>query len=370
MTIDPSSFVRRELRELPLYHLDQAAHRHKLDQNEVPWDLPARLKDQALTKLRERTWAHYPDFHGERLRQMLGARYGLSSRSVLLGNGSSELLGVALDGLVEPGGEVISLLPGFSMYEVFVRRAAGRIKFLEPRLDLALQMEELQAEVERDPRRPVLLCTPNNPTGSAASVDQVRRLLETLQAPLLLDNAYGEFCRHDYLPLLREYPQLLVLRTFSKAWSLAGIRLGYLLGDQRLVAQLLKIKLPYNISHATAVVGETVMENPEWGKRCVRVLRGRRSQWAEMLRRYGLVVFPSEANFLLVRHPEAGRIREGLAKRGILVRDLSAYPGLANCLRIAIGSGIALRDTERALAEITGGSGSASGTSEPLRSEP
>ena len=223
--------------------------------------------------------------------------------------------------------------------------------FLPPAPDLSVQMDALIEEVRRDPTRIVLLCTPNNPTGAAATVEQIRELLDVMEAPLLLDNAYGEFAEEDVLPLLEDHPQLVIFRTFSKAWSLAGLRLGYMLAAVDLIEQLIKIKLPYNINHASAVIGEVALDHAEWAERCVRVLIGRRAQWSEMLRRHGFEVFDSQANFVLARHQSADAIRGFLADRGILVRKVSHYPGLENCMRIAIGSGRALRDTDRALFE-------------------
>ncbi len=344
--------MRAELRALSVYQLDQTAFTHKLDQNEVPWDLPSRMKREALQRIERRNWAHYPDFHSDRLREQIAQRYGLKLNSVLVGNGSSELLGVVIEALVGAGDEVISLAPAFSLYEMFVRRTGGRTLTLAPRADFALQMDELLAEVERDPERTVLLCAPNNPTGATATVDQVRAVLEALNAPLLLDNAYGEFCDQSYLPLLSEYANLVVFRTFSKAWSVAGVRLGYLLADPEFVGELLKVKLPYNVNHASAVIGEVMLENASFSERSVRVLCGRRSQWSSLFETAGFEVFESHANFILVRHPEAERVRDGLGDRGILVRDVSSGPGLQRCLRVALGDGRALRATRQALTEI------------------
>jgi histidinol-phosphate aminotransferase len=356
--VDPVSFIRPELRRLAAYHLDLRPARHKLDQNEVPWDLPFRLKQKAAELLLEADWARYPDFHADALRQTLGRLHDHPWEGVLVGNGSNELLSVTLTALVPPGGEVLSVEPSFGLYRSFVLKAAGVPKFLPPREDLRLQADEIEAEIERNPRRPLLLCTPNNPTGDALPPDRIAYFLERLQAPLLLDNAYGEFCRWDYRPLLAEHPHLILFRTFSKAWSLAGMRLGYLLADPRLVAELIKVKLPYNLSHAGAITGRVVLEAEEEAQRRVRVIVARRAQWARMLAEEGLEVFPSEANFLLVRCESLERtreIRDGLAARGILIRDVSGYPGLANCLRVSVGSGAALRDFHLALEEIREG---------------
>lgn len=349
---DPALYVRWELRDLPPYTLDQPSFRHKLDQNEVPWDLPQRFKREVVDRLLARNWAHYPDFHSDRLRRALGRLHFWPWEGILVGNGSSELLGVLLDALVGPGRQLLSFEPSFGLYELYVRRSGGEPHFLPPTPDLTIPLEELTFEIASQPERPVLLCSPNNPTGKALSPQQIERLLEALEAPLIIDNAYAEFCRWDYRPLLDRFPNLILLRTFSKAWSLAGMRLGYLLADPALVRALLGIKLPYNVSHAAAVAGEVALENREIFERMARIVRGRRAQWCEMLRRKGLQVFDSEGNFLLVRSADSQRLQRGLAERGILVRNMGGYAGLGGCFRIAVGSGAALRATERALEEL------------------
>jgi histidinol-phosphate aminotransferase len=358
----PARFVRSELRDLHPYTLEQTACRFKLDQNEVPWDFPARLKRAALARLGAADWARYPDFHADELRCALAARLRWPMEGILVGNGSNEMLGITLEGLVRPGGEVLGVLPSFGLYEMFVRRAGARPRFLEPRADLRLQIEELIAEIARDPTRPLLLCSPNNPTGAAATVEEVERLLGALDAPLLLDNAYGEFCRFDYRPLLDRHANLVLFRTFSKAWSLGGMRLGYLIAHPDLVAELIKVKLPYNLNHAGVAAGLAALGGSDAASRRIRLLIGRRDQWIAMLRDLGLDVHPSEGNFLLVntrRAARAGetaaaacrRLRDALARDGILVRDVSRYPGLDGCFRIGVGSGPALRATRRTLEE-------------------
>jgi histidinol-phosphate aminotransferase len=349
---DPALFVRPELRALGAYHLDLTPSRHKLDQNEVPWDLPRRFKQEMAARLLAADWARYPDFHADELRCDLGRLHGHPFEGVLVGNGSNELLSVALTALVPPGGEVLGAEPSFGLYRSFVLKAGGVTRFLPPQPDLKIPIDDLEAEVERNPRRPLLLCTPNNPTGDALPVERIERLLDRLQAPLLLDNAYGEFCRYDYLPLLARYPHLILFRTFSKAWSLAGMRLGYLLADPRLVTELIKVKLPYNLGHPGVIAGRVALEAEAEARRRVRLIVARRPQWAAMLEEEGFEVFPSEANFLLLRTspPERAReVRETLEARSIRVRDVSGYPGLAGCIRVSIGTGASLRATRAAL---------------------
>ncbi|HVT15544.1 MAG TPA: aminotransferase class I/II-fold pyridoxal phosphate-dependent enzyme [Thermoanaerobaculia bacterium] len=355
MTADPAGLVRPELRRLGAYHLDRTPCRHKLDQNESPFELPRRLKQAAAAGLLAAKWGRYPDFHADDLRRDLGALHGWPWQGVLVGNGANELLDLCLAALGGPGREILGAEPSFGLYRGFVLKSGGMPRFLPPRPDLRLPIAELENAVAENPRRPLLLCSPNNPTGDAMPPERLERLLGMLAGPLLLDNAYGEFCRHDYRPLLDRHPHLVLLRTFSKAWSLAGIRLGYLLADPRLVAELLKVKLPYNLGHATALAGRAALGAAAAARRRIAVIVARRPQWAEMLASHGLEVFPSEANFLLVRCPSpaaAQALNSGLAEHGIRVRDVGSYPGLAGCLRVSVGNGAALRATRQALSEL------------------
>lgn len=350
--IDPRELVRPEIRALSLYHLDLSPCRHKLDQNEVPFDLPPGLKRRIAAALLERSWAQYPDFHSDELRAALGRHHDWPAEGVLVGNGSNELLATAIEALAAPGQEILVPSPSFGLYKMFATRGAARPRFVPSGPDLALPLEALDAEVARDPSRPLILCTPNNPTGHAAPVPWVDALLGKLRAPLLLDNAYAEFSPRDYRPLLRRHRHLLIFRTFSKAFSLGGLRLGYLLADPALVAELMKVKLPYNVGFFGSIAGKMVLEAESAHRRRVAVLLGRRPQWRAMLERHGFTVYPSEANFLLARVPpgtDAAALWRALEDEGIRVRDFTAYPLLDGCLRFSVGSGPALRAVDAAL---------------------
>lgn len=351
-SVDPAQLVRADLRQLAAYELDRTPCRHKLDQNEMPFDLPRRLKRRIFESTLDRSWAVYPSFNSDRLRAAIGRLKDWPAEGILIGNGSGELMALALEATRQPGQHVLGTVPSFSLYKLLALRAGAEPHFLPPRPDLALPVAELEREIERDPTRPLVLCSPNNPTGEALPAATIERLLERLEAPMILDNAYAEFCEHDYRPLLEHHPHLMLFGTLSKAWTLAAWRLGYMLADPALVAELLKVKLPYNVSFASSQAGLAVLEAPTAVIRRVRTVLARRPHWRRMLRGFGFEVFPSQANFLLVRHPDADAIRRALAERGIRVRDVSYYPGLANCFRISIGSGAALRATRRALEEI------------------
>lgn len=359
----PREWVREEVRRLKIYHLDLTPCRHKLDQNEVPYELPTAFKKRVAARWVADEWAKYPDFHSDRVRELLAARHDWPMDGILVGNGSNELLGVTLEAVGRPGGEVLATIPSFGLYGMFIERAAAKPRFIRASSDLKLPMAALIEEVRKDPSRPVILCSPNNPTGDAVSPEQVDALLAILRAPLLLDNAYGEFCVHDYRPLLRKHRHLLLFRTFSKAWSLGGLRLGYLIADPEWVHELMKVKLPYNVGLGHGLAAQAVLEQPAAAERRVRAILGRRPQWQSMLTELGFEVFDSEANFFLARVPsglDVDQIRAGLEQRSIRVRDVSKYPGLSGCMRVSVGSGRALRDVRAALKEMLDhGSGSA-----------
>jgi histidinol-phosphate aminotransferase len=349
-----SRLVRSEVQALEAYTLDLSPCRFKLDQNEVPWELPRRIKVEAARRLVDSAWARYPDFHADRLRQQLAVTHGWRPEGVLVGNGSNELLQATLAAIGGPGREILGLAPSFGLYPVFALQSGARYRALGPRADLRLPVEELEREIDRDPRWPVLVASPNNPTGEAILPATLARWASKLakgDAPLLVDNAYGEFCRHDYRPLLARHGNLVLFRTFSKAWSLAGIRLGYLLAAPELVREIVKVKLPYNLGQAAAIAGELALEHAQLVERRVRILVARRAQWRALLAATQAEVFASEANFLLVRNETSKSllVKEKLAERGIRVRDVSAGPGLAGCLRFSVGTGAALRAVARVL---------------------
>lgn len=356
----PVESVRSEIRALPAFELERVPElqrRFKLDQNESPWEPPRRLKERVATELLARPWARYPEIHSEELRRALSHLHAWPVAGIVVGNGSNELLATAVETFVAPGGELLGLVPSFAAYPLYAVRAGARTRFLGPREDLASPLGELHREIAQDPRRPLLLASPNNPTGEALAPAALADLARALAAPLLLDAAYAEFCRHDYRPLLDEHPNLILFRTFSKAWALGGLRVGYLLGHPDLVREILKVKLPYNVGHAAAVAALVSLEAGEVQRRRVAAIRARRERWASMLAGFCLEVFPSEANFVLVRLPAAGearRLHQGLLDRGILVRDVGVGPGLEGCLRITVGDGGALRAVRRALEEVLG----------------
>jgi histidinol-phosphate aminotransferase len=185
----------------------------------------------------------------------------------------------------------------------------------------------------------LILCSPNNPTGSTISEADLRKILRYHTGFCILDQAYVEFGGYNAVPLLREFPNLVITRTFSKAFSGAGLRLGYLLGTPAVVKEINKIKLPYNINFFSERVAAVLLRNLHTVKERLTLITAEREALFDFLRTLPFdKVYPSAANFILVRCREKQRLFDALKKEGILVRDVSSYPMLEYCLRISVGS--------------------------------
>ncbi len=339
--IDAASFARDEVRAEPLYTLVEPPHRVKVNQNENPWDLPEEVKGEILRRAADLSWNRYPEFHQDEVTAAVARREGWPKGGILVGNGSNELLLATFLAVGGAGATAILAPPTFSLYSkllVFTGTAVENVALRGD--DFRFDSEAIAASLGGPGRRFAVLCSPNNPTGSVLPLDELRRIL-ALGRLVLLDAAYGEFSREPVRPLLDEFPNLVLLRTFSKARRLAALRFGCLLGDPALVAEIRKTKLPYNLNAITAaaVVHLLEREDAEGADPTVALLISERERLREGLRAAGLEVVPSEANFLLVRPgtDKAKALFASLLSAGILVRDFSSGPGLAGTLRISVG---------------------------------
>ncbi|QXD14439.1 histidinol-phosphate transaminase [Rhodocaloribacter litoris] len=313
----------------------------KLNQNESPYDLPDDLKRAVLEAFMEIPFNRYPTEQPDRLRHALARRLEHDPDGLLLSNGSNELtytLGLAL---VEAGTPVVLPRPLFSLYETMVRLFGGKVVGVPPRPDLHFDADALVAAVERHRPALTVLASPNNPTGLAMPLADIERLAAAAEGFVVVDEAYVEFndepsARH----LLDTYPNVLVMRTFSKAFGLAGLRVGYLMGHPAVVAELLKARLPFMVDRLAETVALALLERPELVTARVAELKASRQALTQALQAIeGVEVLPSQANFVLFRTPlEPRPLMARLAGKGVLVRDMSGYPELPGYLRVNAGT--------------------------------
>jgi len=333
------SCVNPRIRALAAYHLVPDQADVKLNQNENPFDWPAEIKEEAAAFVRGRPWNRYPDFVPAALKAALASWAGVSERNVIVGNGSNEMLLVVMLGLTDADRPLLTCQPTFTVYRLL---AKGMGRDCEPVYldgDFRFDTRALCEASAKNPRAVMLLCSPNNPTGSALSKEQIRAVLACHQGFIVLDQAYVEFGGYNAVELIGEYPNLIVTRTFSKAFGAAGLRLGYMIGNEDVIAELNKIKLPYNINFFSDYTAMLLLSRPDMVRERVGVIIRERGRVLDFLRSLaGVTAYDSEANFILIRTPDSSALMRGLRQDNILVRDVSSYPMLENCVRISIGA--------------------------------
>ena len=338
---DPLRHVKPAVRALKAYTLAARQAPIKINQNENPFELPEAMKRRVLERALARPWGRYPEFDPHELTAALAEFAGWRADGVLAGNGSNELIEALLLVTVGPGTKVVIPEPTFTLYALLTSILGGEAVRVSLGPDLEYDADTIaQARRQRE-ASVTIVCSPNNPTGGTLSRETVERLCAEGDGLVVIDEAYHEFAGESVVPLLAAHENLVVLRTFSKAMSLAGLRVGYLLAHPSLVREIDKARLPYNINFFSQVAALAVLE--ERGEMEANVLRLRRLRdglYADLQRLRGIRAYPSRANFILIeledREPRA--VFESLHAAGVLVRDVSTYPRLGNCLRVTVGT--------------------------------
>jgi histidinol-phosphate aminotransferase len=314
----------------------------KLDANENPFG-PSPLALAALRQLAESpsTVAIYPDPEHIRLRQAISGYISQPAERIVCGAGSDELLDLLMRLTLTPGDVLVDCQPTFPMYAFNGALHAAQVANVPRDEQFELDIEGIAEAAERGGKL-LFLAAPNNPTGNPLARQDVERLLE-LPILVVIDEAYAEFAGQSVVDLVGSAPNLIVLRTFSKWAGLAGLRVGYALGHEELLAQLWKIKQPYNVNVAADVAAIASLADAEYLMGNVARIVAERERVASVLGAFpGVRVYPSQANFLLCRlssrGPSAGlELRDALRRRGILVRAYNR-DGLRDCTRFSIGT--------------------------------
>jgi histidinol-phosphate aminotransferase len=338
---DPLRHVKPAVRKLRAYTLAVRASRVKLDQNESPFDLPEAVKRRVMEAALARPWSRYPPFSPAPFLEKLAAHAGWRGDGVLAGNGSNELIEALLLVTVGEGTPVVIPEPTFTLYALMTGILGGQAVRVPLGADLGYDVHVL-ARARRESAAPVtIVCSPNNPTGAALPLGEIAALCEEADGLVVVDEAYGEFAGASAVPLLERHPNLVVLRTFSKALGLAGLRVGYLLAAPALVAEIDKARLPYNLNFLSQLAAEAALQERELLRERTAILVAERERLQGALADLaGVRPFPSLANFVLVELLSAApkAVHGALAERGILVRDVSGYPRLGRHLRLSVGS--------------------------------
>ncbi len=306
----------------------------KLNTNENPYPPSPRVLE-AIGAATTGELRLYPDPLASELRAKAASVYGVSADWVLAGNGSDELLTMILRACVGPGDSVVFPRPTYSLYETLVAIQGGRSispLFAE---DFRLPLAELGEQGQKV----TFICNPNAPSGTLAPLPELEHLAQRLEGLLVVDEAYVDFATGTALPLIHRYPNVLVLRTFSKSFSLCGMRVGLAFARAEVLAEIAKVKDSYNLNRLSQVAAVAALEDYATMEEHARRVRETRAELTRELGQRGFSVLPSQANFVLARRPgsDLGPLQRRLKDEGVLVRHFPT-PELFDALRISVGS--------------------------------
>ncbi len=356
-TATPADVFRPEILAMHAYPVADAHGLVKLDAMENPYRLPEELRAALGERLAQVAINRYPVPSYRALKAAICAQLGVpAGYDVVVGNGSDELIAMLSLATARPGAVVLSPWPSFVMYEIGARLVGSRFVGVALKPDFTLDLAAMLAAIERERPALIYLAYPNNPTGNCHDTAAIEAILAAAPGLVVLDEAYQPFALDTWMPRLPEFPQLAVLRTVSKL-GLAGLRVGYLSAAEPWLAELEKVRPPYNIGSLSEAAALFALENLAVFEQQAAQLRAARATLAaELAALPGVELFPSRANFLLVRVADGPATARGLRERGVLIRDVGRmHPLLQNCLRVTVSDAqenatlvAALRETLRA----------------------
>ena len=322
------------------YHSPQLDVAVRLNTNESPFAPPAGFVDRWLTEVRDAPLNRYPDRDARELRAALGKQLGQPAERLFCANGSNEVLQTLLLAYGGPGRRVVTLEPTYALHSHIARITGTEVVSGERAADFTIDLDAARALIADTDPVVVFACSPNNPTGTVERAATIAALLDATHGLVVVDEAYGEFAPQSAIDDVSDDGRLIVVRTYSKVWSLAAVRLGFAVAPPSVVAELEKVVLPYHLSLPTQEAGRLALEwSDEMADRVAQLVAERDRVLAALRALDGLTAFDSGANFVLFRVPAGGHaVWERLVGRGVLVRDCSNWPRLADCLRVTIGT--------------------------------
>ena len=310
--------------------------------NENAADVPFDLRREIEREVRKVAFNRYPDPLANDLRDLIAEANGLDRDQVLMSNGGDELLfGLAL-AWGGPGRKFLNMPPTFTVYKNNAQLTNTTIVDVPRKPDFSIDEEAVLARLAQGDIDFTIVTSPNNPSGNLVDPAFVSLMCQASDTLVMVDEAYFEFSRHTARPLLGRFENLVILRTFSKAFSLAGVRMGYLLGSEDVLREFKKVRQPYSVDAVSQAIARVVYANRAEFERGIELIIDERARLLEELGAMeGVEAFPSAANYILFRLSpghDAGRVWQQLLDAGVLIRDFSRAEGLENCLRVSVGS--------------------------------
>jgi histidinol-phosphate aminotransferase len=332
---------RPDLGVMEGYHSPQVDVPVRMNTNESPLPPPPGFVEALVAATRETAFHRYPDRSAKGLRADLAALHGVRADQVFVANGSNEVLQCLLLAYGGPGRTAAVFEPTYAMHSTIARMTGTAVAVGERAEDFTLSLAEVRRVIDEAAPEVTFVCSPNNPTGRVEPKDVVEEVLALAPGLVVVDEAYAQFASWSALPMVDDATPMVVTRTFSKTWSMAASRLGYLVGPAELVAALWeKAALPYHLDALKQAAGRAALRFVDEMEERVAALVAERERLAAALAQRPVDTWPSAANFLLFRpRTRPGHeVWEALLQRGVLVRDCSSWPRLDGCLRVTVGT--------------------------------
>lgn len=326
-------WTRESIRDIPLYYNPKVkAVRMDTSTNVLG---PNTVLGEVLRECAAMDLNQYPAPYSDGLRQALAETSGLEADNFVVGNGSDEVLDIIFKTYMRPGETVVAPYPSYSLHGFFVKINAGRFVTADLRPGFRLDADALL----KARGKIIILCTPNNPTANTFDPREVERVVREHDGPVIVDEAYGEFADHSFLPRVDDYENLIVTRTFSKAYGLAGLRIGYMASNLKMADRLQRVKIPYSLNRVSERAAVAALRNREYVDATVELVRRERDKLSRGLAELGLSPYPSQSNFVLFKCPvPSAQLVERLAARGVLIRDFGKLRLLEDCARTTVGT--------------------------------
>jgi histidinol-phosphate aminotransferase len=335
--------VRDDLALMEGYHSPQVEVAVRLNTNESPLAPPEEWRRELQDEIGRIAFHRYPDREARALRAAIAESHDVGPAEVFCANGSNEVLQSLLLAYTGPGRTVALFEPTYALHSHIARLVGAEVVSAWRAEDFTLDLDVVARVLRESAPVVTFLCSPNNPTGRVEPMETVRRVLDLAPGLVVVDEAYGQFASWSALDLRRQgvpgADRLVVVRTFSKTWSMAACRLGYLVADPAVVEACAMVALPYHLDAMTQAAGRLALRHEGAMKARVALLTEERGRMAAAMAELALETWPSEANFILFR-PErpADEVWQALLAQSVLVRDCSTWPGLTGCLRVTVGT--------------------------------
>ena len=330
---------RSGLEQMPVYDVTERDWKIKINANESNLNLPPLVEERVLSRLSRIAFNRYPNDEGDLLREQIAANLRQKTENVCLGNGSSEIIEKLCYAFGGPGHTIVYPEPSFSMYRIYVEMAGAEGIAVPTKKGYRLDVKKFVATAEERKASLAIICNPNNPTGNFLPLHDVAYLAHHLDCAFLVDEAYIEFGGSSAVSLMKRFPNVIVARTFSKAFGLASARVGYMLASPEIVRMVNRTYMPYHMNVMSLATADIVYQmRDEYAPRIAMTISERQRLEEQLKELPALTVYPSRTNFILVKYEKAAVLNDALAGQGIGVRCFGEAPGLANCLRFSIGT--------------------------------